>query len=175
MVISNNFSSIFVIGDDIFVKNFLLNLNNLKKTTVNIDNFVFNIYRYDGIDFINVKIDLFEIYEIAQAARVIKKYIDEKKYLLSNIIYLTSYLNERQNQILSFLSLSKIQINLVSLKPKITIDYYITTCEEQKLKTFILSDRNVVKEDFLRIIKNLYCNNYENNYEYIYELFIKNL
>ena len=60
---------------------------------------------------------------------------------------------------------------LVSLKPIITFDQYINICKNLNLKTFILKDYNIIKTDFLKIIKIMY----DDEYEYIFNLFIEDI
>lgn len=173
MIISKRFSSIFILGDTIFIQNFISNINiNIKKDLIILEvfgvKFKFNIYTYGGIDFIVPEINLHDIDEIFKFSRIIKNFIKNNNYLLSNILYFTTYVSPKQHQILSILSCSNINITFVSLKPKITFDQYINICNELNLKTFILQDYNIIKTDFLKIIKIMY----DNEYEYIYNLFI---
>ena len=168
---THNFSSLFIIGNDVLLRKFLINIKVLKNI-IYIDDFEFDTYRYDGIDFIIVKIDLHYIENIKKIGEIMKNYIEKKKYLLSNIIYFTKYTGPAENQNLRILSIySKININLVSLKPTISFDNYSMICKELNLKTFILKDLNIDKEKFLKIIKNIY----DNEYEYIYDIFINNM
>ena len=170
MIISKRFSSIFILGDNIFLRNFLSNIN-VRKTLIIEDKFNFNIYTYGGIDFINVEIDLNEIGEIFKLNRIIKNFIKKNNYLLSNILYFMTFVSPKQHQILSILSCSNLNITLVTLKPVITLDQYINICKELNLKTFIVKDYNIIKTDFLKIINIMYnC-----EYEYIYNLFIDDI
>jgi hypothetical protein len=167
MIISKRFSSIFILGDNIFLRNFLSNINVPKKLIIE-DKFNFNIYTYGGIDFINVELNLDEIGEIFKLNRIIKNFIKKNNYLLSNILYFTTYVNPKQYQILSILSDSNVNMSIVTLKPTVTLDEYINICNELNLKTFIVKDYNIIKTDFLKIIKIMY----DCEYEYIYNLFI---
>lgn len=171
MIYTNNFSSILLIGDDILLRNFLININ-VCKHIIYIDGYEFNIYKHDGIDFINFKIDLDHCSEVLKVFRIIKNYINKKKYLLSNILYFISDCEEKYHKCrLSILSTFEININLVSLKPKTNFDNYIDICTGKNRKSFILQELNIDKEEFLKIIKNMY----NDEYECIYDLFIKNM
>ncbi len=63
MTISNRFSFIFIFENQIFIRNFLSNIN-VTKDIIILDKFEFNIYTYDGIDFIIPEINLDKIDEI---------------------------------------------------------------------------------------------------------------
>lgn len=164
---SNCFSSIFIFGKSTFINNFLSNID-VSHHLIIFENFNFIIYTYGGIDFIIIDIDLWNVdyIKINKLSIIIKKYVNKKKYLVKNILYFTNYINDIESHILCILSYTQINITLVTLKPRITIDKYIDICTELKLKTIILPDKNTI--DFLQIIKSMYTD----DYEYIYKIFI---
>lgn len=174
MIKSKRFSSIFILGNNKFLENFISNID-VQKDLIILEvfgvKFKFNIYTYGGIDFIVPEIVLDEINEIFKFNGIIKNFIKNKNYLLANILYFTPYVSPKQHQILSILSCSNINMILVTLKPIISFDQYINICKKLNLKTFILKDYNIIKTDFLKIIKIMY----DDEYEYIFNLFIDNI
>jgi len=163
MIISNNFSSIFIFGENKYINNFLQYINVCADIVI-FDDYKYNIYKYGGIDFITIDLDdLDDIYKLN-----INNFIKKMNYLISNIIYLISYINRKDGQIIYSLSYNKINIILVSLMPTLTFDYYLFLCNYFNLKTYVFKDKNITIDDFRKIIKNLY----DNKYYYIYDIFI---
>lgn len=174
MIKSKRFSAIIILGNNKFLENFISNID-AQKDLIILEvfgvKFKFNIYTYGGIDFIVPEIDLDEISEIFRFNGIIKNFIKNNNYLLANILYFTPYVNPKQDQILYILSCSNINIILVTLKPTLSSDQYIDICKNLNLKTFILKDYNIIKTDFLKIIKIMY----DDEYEYIFNLFIDDI
>ena len=172
-IIANSFSAIFIFGNNVFKEQLLKILKIPKKQILVNDYFneyYFNIITVGCIDFIIIDINIIEhVADIINLKSVIKKFIKNKKYLISNIIYFTKYINPCQSQILYYLALYEINIQLVTLKPNISFDEYIDVCKKLNLTTFIIKDIKFTKEEFLKIIKNIY----DYKYDEIYNIFIE--
>lgn len=170
---SNSFSAIFIFGEDILKQNFIhiLKSTAVTENTMIFDGTKFNIYTKGSIDFIDINIDLNDIRQINSLKNPIQKFITYKKYLVSNIIYFMKYMSPKQHQIIDFLSFNNMNIQLVSLKPNKTFDEYMIVCHLQNLQTYIIKNIHFTKDEFLRIIKNIYNQDYDELYNIFIESF----
>jgi hypothetical protein len=176
MITTNSFSSLFIFGDNLNLKTRFINFIDVPKKIIILGEFCFDIYTKGSIDFIFINVDNYDISSFYNLRHHVKNFISNKKYLISNIIYFTTYMNYFNLQLLSILYHYRMKIQFVSLKPtNFSYKLYIDSCVSLNLSTFFIKNITFTKEEFLIIIKNTYCDNYDTNFEYIYDIFIQSL
>jgi hypothetical protein len=112
------------------------------------------IYQMTGFDFIFAEVDFNEIADVIATARKLRKFLPEKNYLTSQMLFFLNYMSPKFRQVLEFLSIVDIKTTLVSLKPgNLTLPLYLETCSDLNLRTIVHSAHHLDSDQIATIIR----------------------